>query len=123
MRAAGTASKTLLPDVEKIFCRGKLTNYGIAVIMKVYTGDSVPCATVAANVTKPLPNLGERRVVMATSSIFTNIEIKDAEAAERLLLALEKSEEMCKRLPPITPHRQNQEAVDEVIRRLKEKYA
>jgi len=60
---------------------------------------------------------------MATSSIYTNIEIKDAEAAERLVLALEKSEEMVKKLPPIQVHDPDQAAIDEIIRRLKEKYA
>ncbi|MCL2494839.1 MAG: hypothetical protein FWE98_04190 [Oscillospiraceae bacterium] len=57
---------------------------------------------------------------MATSSIYTNFETKDAQAAERLVLALEESERKVKQLPPITPHYQTQEQTDEVIRRLKE---
>jgi len=59
---------------------------------------------------------------MATSSIYTNFEIKDTQAAERLVLALEESERKVKLLPPIEVHYQTQEETDALIRRLKEHY-
>jgi len=58
---------------------------------------------------------------MATSSIYTNFEIKDAEAAERLVLALEESEAKVRQLPPIRMHQQTQEETDAVIQSLKRK--
>jgi len=53
---------------------------------------------------------------MATSSIYTNIEIKDAEAAERLVFALEKSEELVKSLPPVRVDYRVLESKEEILR-------